>query len=95
MQMGGGPPQGMPMGGGPPQQPYPGQQPGMGMGMGMGGGGGGQGQFGPPGGVGGGPAMPMGMPSIPGQVPQESMGPAFSVEDVEDKDGVRLSWNVW
>ena len=61
-------------------------------------------QFGPPG-MQGGPAMPqMGGPpggqmmQGPGgqhQMSHEQLAPAFSVEDVEDKDGVRLSWNVW
>jgi hypothetical protein len=46
-----------------------------------------------------------GQPPMPGDVPphlqqpqhqqQQQMGPAFNVDDVEDKDGCRLSWNVW
>lgn len=93
--VGQGPPQGYPQ---QQQQPYPGM---MQQGPQMGGPGGmhmgpGQGQPQP------GPVPMMGhsggMPPMPNaglQQQQEQMGPAFSVDDVEDKDGVRLSWNVW
>jgi hypothetical protein len=43
--------------------------------------------------------MPQGMMQQqggpPGQQQPHDLQPAFNVEDVEEKDGVRLSWNVW
>lgn len=95
----GGPPQGGPQYGGPPLQPgqmggpqFQQQQP---QHMAM------QQQpapFGAPGQQSGPPMPPMMGGGQPGMMPGgqgQDIGPAISVEDVEDKDGVRLSWNVW